>query len=163
MEVNMRIKDLLIHDYQYLFAKEDWFPPLKNAIDNLDAKNATWKPEGASINTIEEITSHMLYYQERLNFRLKGIPKQFKSVSNNEETFTYSENNDWKGIKERLYTANLELQELLIAYFNDKTSNEESLTKEISGVLRHNAYHIGQIIQIRKLQGSWHEKRIFNF
>ena len=84
----MDVKELLMKQVEASFSTEDWYPPLRMAIEGVTADQATWRPEGIAVNTIWETASHLLYYKERLLARLQGTPFN-QSVESNDETFTY--------------------------------------------------------------------------
>ena len=81
------------------------------------------------------------------------------SLGNNNNSFIIPENHTFADLKKQLLEVLLRWQELL---------SEEKVEREVNGypghvkwwailgnVSTHNAYHIGQIIYIRKLQNSW--------
>lgn len=157
----MQMKDLLMKQLEFTFNTEDWYPPLKDALNGLTEEQANWRPEGVAVNTIRENISHILYYKERLLVQLLG--ETFNNAAqNNDDTFTSPYT--WKEMLDRLYV-NHEKLEKLIGSFNEEDFNKElkgySYAKLISSINMHDAYHTGQIIQIRKLQGTWAAKRAF--
>ena len=81
------------------------------------------------------------------------------SIGNNNKSFIIPENQTFTDLKKQLLEVLLQWQGLL---------TEEKVESEVNGfpehvewwavlgnVSTHNAYHIGQIIYIRKLQNSW--------
>jgi uncharacterized damage-inducible protein DinB len=81
------------------------------------------------------------------------------SIGNNNNSFIIPENHTFADLKKQLLEVLLRWQELI---------SEEKVEREVNGypgqvkwwailgnVSTHNAYHIGQIIYIRKLQNSW--------
>lgn len=158
----MNLQELLSKQVDYSFKNEDWYPPLKAALEGLTAAQANWKPDGVAINTIWENASHILYFKERLVVHIKG--EEFKNiVQSNDDTFTSNHSDkDWKEFLIRVHKNHDELQNLL-SKLNEKDLLKEfkgrSFAKMISSINMHDAYHTGQIIQIRKLQGTWAPKR----
>jgi uncharacterized damage-inducible protein DinB len=163
-EWKMELKDLILKQLEFSFDTEDWYPPLKDALEGVTAEQANWRPEGVAVNTIWETASHILYYKERLLAQLQNETFS-NSVQSNDETFE-SQNTEsaWKEIVTR-FKENHEKLEKLISSFNeedfDKDYKGSSYSEMISSISMHDAYHTGQIIQIRKLQGSWVAKRAF--
>ncbi|HYK74833.1 MAG TPA: DinB family protein [Pseudoneobacillus sp.] len=160
----MQTKELLLKQLEYTFHTEDWYPPLKDSLEGLTADQANWKPQGVAVNTIWETVSHILYYKERLLVQLQGETFE-NSVQSNDDTFTAQNSEDeWNAMLSRLFENHNQLEKL-ISSFNEEDFNKEfkgsKFAKMISSINLHDAYHTGQIIQIRKLQGSWAAKRAF--
>ncbi|CAH0344119.1 DinB family protein [Bacillus sp. CECT 9360] len=154
---------LLTNEHKFSYYEEDWYPPLTAALEGLSAKEATWKPAGESVNSIWETINHMLYFEERLLYQLEGRMNQFNKVSENDLTFKEGNSDDdqaWEQIVKKINEIHAGLKQAITSLQED---DFESFAEAIMGVIRHDAYHTGQIIQIRKLQGSWAAKRRFEF
>lgn len=160
----MSVHDLLLKQLDYSSKTEDWYPPLKAALEGLSEEQANFRPTGEAANTIWEIASHILFYKERLLVWLKG--EWFISdIKSNDDTFTaFVREETWQSFIKRVEQNSEELERIV------NSLSEEDLKKEhkgknyaqmISSINLHDAYHTGQIIQIRKLQGSWPDKRSF--
>ncbi|MCM3238811.1 DinB family protein [Heyndrickxia oleronia] len=136
-----------------------WYLPFSDSVENLSEEEALWKPNENS-NSIAEIVQHLLYWNETWQTRyqkshLNAVP----SIGNNNNSFIIPENKTFNDLKEELLKVLLQWQDLL---------TEEKIESNVIGfpvpaqwwailgnVATHNAYHIGQIIYIRKLQKSW--------
>ena len=142
------------------FDKESWHAPFKDAIEGITAEQANWSPSGEAVNTIWENVNHLIYYKERLVANMEG--REWKHNLDGNETFylTDPSNDDkvWKKVIERAVKVQDNLRQML-----SKTSVEEldqnSLELKLVNIMLHDAYHTGQIIQIRKMQGSWPSHR----
>lgn len=152
-------KDLLSDQLLANANDPSWYDPFSDSVKNLSEEQAFWKPD-ENCNSIAEIVQHLLYWNETWQTRYKkphvnAVP----SIGDNNKSFVIPENTDFTDLKERLLEVLLKWQELL---------TEEKLESEVNGfpvpakwweilgnVTTHNAYHIGQIIFIRKLQKSW--------
>lgn len=159
----MNVKDLIQKQLEFSYKIEDWYPPLKDALEGLTADQASWKPEGIAVNSIWETATHILYYKERLLAQLRG--ETFSSVQSNDDTFV-SQNSEeaWQELLTRFDENHDKLERLLSSFSVEdfsKKYKDNSYAKMISSINMHDAYHSGQIIQIRKLQGSWAAKRAF--
>lgn len=154
----MNVIDLLLYELEHTYSQDDWYSPLKLVISDLTYEQALWKPENSSINSIWEITAHLLYYKERLLLRLRGENAEY--TSNNQETFIIQGNTqeDWDSLVKSMEQANQgindHIQKMSIIDLENDTS-KHPIWKHINGVIRHDAHHIGQIIINRKLQGIW--------
>lgn len=79
-----------------------------------------------------------------------------------DETFylTNQSNDDkeWKKVVERCENAQRNLRQALSA-ISEKELEQNSLEGKLLDIMLHDAYHTGQIIQLRKMQGSWPSNR----
>lgn len=165
----MTLNELLVHDFLHTFKKEDWYVPLTDSLNGVTLEEAVWKPEGNNVNSVAEIVSHVLYFQERLVRRLTESMDQFEQASENDETFRSSvdwNEEAWNSLLKKVNETNLELAAIIDNMKEgelQKKFGELTAAEMISGVTRHNAHHIGQIVMLRKLQGSWPASRKFIF
>ncbi len=152
--------DQLINVLDSTYDKESWYAPLKNAIEGITAEQATWKPNGEATKTIWENVNHLIYYKERLVANIEG--REWPHNLDGDQTFYLTdqskEEQDWKKVVDRVEKAHNSLRDLL-----SKASIEEldknSLESKLLDIFLHDAYHTGQIIQIRKMQGLWPSHR----
>ncbi|RZT23676.1 DinB family protein [Fictibacillus sp. BK138] len=152
-------KDLLSDQLLANANDPSWYDPFSDSVKNLSEEQAFWKPD-ENCNSIAEIVQHLLYWNETWQTRYKkSHVNAVPSIGDNNKSFVIPENENFIHLKERLLEVLLQWQELL---------TEEKLESEVNGfpvpakwweiignVATHNAYHIGQIIFIRKLQKSW--------
>lgn len=136
-----------------------WYIPFSESVEHLSEEEAFWKPDEDS-NSIAEIVQHLLYWNETWLIRYqKSHVNAVPPIGDNDKSFRIPESLTFHDLKERLLTVLLQWQDLL---------SEEKVESDVSGfpepakwwqilanVATHNAYHIGQIIYIRKLQKSW--------
>lgn len=157
----MTTKEILLEQFGASYDENGWFVALKNALLNLSAEQAAWKAEGSD-NSIWETLSHLNYYNEAYLKRFKGIDYEY-DVSSNDETFSSDENASeeaWGKEVERFVAVMSEWRALLEAA--DDARLDEAVPKKetpwsalVAHINVHNAYHGGQIVLLRKLQGSW--------
>ncbi|WP_158861299.1 DinB family protein [Lunatibacter salilacus] len=153
----MTRKEVLLKSWEISNDMENWFVPIRKALENVDAKQAVWKPEGiADFNSIQEITHHLFYYKARFLCRLCGI--DFESVANNETTFLAGLAWEWEEVKQELFSVNSKIvthiQSLKDADL-ELQQPEEAIGQQVLDLATHDAYHAGQLVLIRKLQGAW--------
>jgi uncharacterized damage-inducible protein DinB len=155
-------KEILLEQFKTCYDENGWFVALKNALNNLSAEDAAWKADGAD-NSIWGILAHLNFYNERYLKRFRGEEVE-KIKMENSETFSGAENADekaWSSEIERFDQIMSGWREAIKqadeARFNEQVSKEnDSLWWAIiSDINTHNAHHGGQIVLIRKLQGSW--------
>ncbi|MBD8027133.1 DinB family protein [Ureibacillus sp. Re31] len=136
-----------------------WYEPFSVAVENLSEELAFWKPNKES-NSIAEIVQHLLYWNQTWQTRYeKSHVNAVPSIGNNNNSFIPPENAIFADLKNQLLEVLLRWQELI---------TEEKIESNVNGfpeavnwwqvlgnVSTHNAYHIGQIIYIRKMQNNW--------
>ncbi|GAB6432522.1 DinB family protein [Bacillus luti] len=156
----MKRVDLLLNALDSTFDKESWYAPFKHAIEGLTAEQAMWKPSGGATNTIWENVNHLIYYKERLAANLEG--REWTNNLDGGETFylTNQSNSDkeWKNVVERSENAQRDLRQVLSA-ITERELEQNSLEEKLLDIMLHDAYHTGQIIQLRKMQEAWPANR----
>ncbi|HEY8563300.1 MAG TPA: DinB family protein [Pyrinomonadaceae bacterium] len=171
----MTPKEILLEQLSVTYDENGWFVALKNALRNLTAQQAAWKPDALD-NSIWGTLAHLNFYNERYLQRFKGeaIPP---STLDNSETFSTRENRKtfadgeaaseeaWQAEIERLDTIMNGWREALEAADDERLAQAVSAENQspwrdvISSINLHNAHHGGQIVVIRKLQGSWDKSK----
>jgi uncharacterized damage-inducible protein DinB len=157
----MNAKNILLRQFDTSYNENGWFVALKNAIAGITAEQAAWKPEGAD-NSIWGILSHLNYYNHAYLQRFRGIEYEY-TKSTNEETFESGgvSEGDWRAEVDRFDSImsvwRHELKNADESKFNELAPprNESLWWEVIANINTHNAHHGGQIVLLRKLQGSW--------
>ena len=155
---------MLIHGWDFAYDIEGWYPPLKDSLKDVDFKQALWKSEGSASHTIAELVSHLLYYKKRFLYRLER--KAWSSaISTNDDTFlttTYKSPAAWNAALVELDAIQKNIR-AEIQKLNDSDLDlplpDSPIGGQVLSLFMHDAYHTGQIVQLRKLYGSWPEKR----
>ena len=165
-ELYMSKKELILDQLELSRNSESWIKPLSMALEDLSIEEIVWKQNEAT-HSILEIVNHLYFYNERWLKRFKGeLPTEM--IESNASTFFEFDNvskDDWQNLVKRLDENLANWQEVI------KKSEESKLHEQIpafpvdavwwgalSNLCTHNTYHIGQIIHIRKAQGSWKVK-----
>jgi hypothetical protein len=96
--------ELLLQGWDHSYDKEDWYPPLLDALQGISAANANWRPVGAASNTIWENVHHLIFYKERLLGRLMGKETANPAGITNDDTFVVpsKEESAWQDTLARL-------------------------------------------------------------
>ena len=160
----MQRKEILVHGWDFAYDVEGWYPPLKAALKDVDFEHALWKAEGKSSHTIAELVSHLLYYKKRFLFRLerKSWPS---TINTNDDTFRtteYSSSETWGAALKELDVLQKDIRtnlEKLKDNDLDSPLPDAPIGGQVLSLFMHDAYHTGQIVQLRKLYGSWPETR----
>jgi len=149
------IKSVLLRQFKSTHVDKEWFVPANTAIEGLTAKQAMWT-DGSGNHSVGQLASHLIFWNERLLRKFKNEPEA-KFSGNNEETFpnTFDEKSWAETVKklDDVFTS----WETAIAQADDKTL--EGWYENIANMSTHNAYHTGQIIFLRKLQGTWNPEK----
>lgn len=155
-------KEILIHELTNAFEENGWFVATKNALANVTAEQAAWKPKGSD-NSIWEIISHLNYYNNAYLERFRGADFEYK-ISSNDDTFAQS-----KSPSEEAWRAEIEKFKSIVRGWREELENtdeaklnelappqnESPWWRVISNINLHSAHHGGQVVLLRKLQGSW--------
>ncbi|HLH04741.1 MAG TPA: DinB family protein [Bryobacteraceae bacterium] len=144
------LRGVLLEQLHTTHDQEDWFVPINIAVKGLTADQAKWTP-GKNDHSIGQLVNHLAFWNERALQRFKG-EKAAPYNGNNDETFNSFDARSWTETTARLDRVMKAWEQAV------ENADEATLTKNASLVAHigtHNAYHVGQILYIRKLQGSW--------
>jgi hypothetical protein len=144
------LKGVLLEQLQTTHNKEDWFVPANIAVQGMTAEQARWSP-GNGQHSVGQLTYHLVFWDSRALASFKG-EKNPKFSGNNDETFNNFDDKQWNALVKQLDVVLTEWEKAVEAADDKKIEESASL---IAHVGAHNAYHIGQIVYVRKLQGSW--------
>lgn len=144
------LKSILLEQLRTTHDKEDWFVPISVAIAGMTADQAKWTP-GAGDHSVGQLANHLLFWDTDALARFKGEP-QPKFDGNNDQTFNNFDSKQWDDTVAKLNAVLSEWDKAVEVADDKKIQDNASL---IAHVGAHNAYHVGQILYVRKLQGSW--------
>ena len=148
------LRSLLLHELHTTHNQADWFVPVNTAVDGLTAEQANWQPPAGG-HSAGQLAYHILFWNRRNLQSLLG-EKQDKFSGNNDETFDKFDARQWADIVKQLDQVMTDLEKFVA------TSDDEKLARmatTIANISTHNAYHTGQIVYVRKLQGSWNPEK----
>lgn len=144
------LKSILLEQLRTTHNQKEWFVPANVAVAGLTPEQASWR-DGKGNHSIGQLTYHLVFWNQQALAKFKGeTPAKFDG--NNEQTFDKFDAKTWAATVQQL-------DEVMTAW--EKAvgdADEEKLraaASEIAHIGTHNAYHIGQIVYIRRLQGSW--------
>ncbi|MDM5227300.1 DinB family protein [Cytobacillus sp. NJ13] len=156
----MNRTDLLLRMLDTTYDNESWYAPFKPAIEGLTAEQARWRPAGDTAKSIWENVNHLIYYKKRLAANLEG--REWAQNLDGDQTFSLTDqindDKEWMAVVERAEMVQRSLREALINTATEALE-QNSLVEKLLDIMLHDAYHTGQIIQIRKMQGSWPSHR----
>ncbi|EZH66664.1 hypothetical protein DH09_12160 [Bacillaceae bacterium JMAK1] len=147
----MDTRELLLTQLQAIHNKSGWFVSMNEALTGVTDEEALWTNH-QSANTIWGTVNHLLYYNRSYLNRFKNQGGSPYSIDSNDESFDNHSHDSWEDTTRAFDTLMTEWADAV------RTSNEETLNEkapDLTHLTIHNAYHIGQIVDIRKQQGVW--------
>jgi uncharacterized damage-inducible protein DinB len=148
------LRGVLLEQLRTTHSEEDWFVPANIAVQGLTAEQARWSP-GAGNHSVGQLAYHLWYWDARSLQQFKG-EKPAPFDGNNNETFDKFTPAQWDELVKKLNQVLIDWEKAV------ETADEKTLAEKaslIAHVGAHNAYHIGQILYVRKLQGVWDPAR----
>jgi uncharacterized damage-inducible protein DinB len=144
------LKSILLEQLRSTHTQADWFVPANTAVEGLTAEQANWT-DGKGNHSVGQLAAHIIFWNRRNLARFKGEPLE-KFNGRNDETFTSFDSKQWSATVKQLDEVMTEWEKAVEAADDAKLKSWYSTIAHIGA---HNAYHIGQIINVRKEQGSW--------
>ena len=152
-------KEIALQLWDTAYDKENWHPPLKDALHGTNSINALWRPD-AEAHNIWELLNHLVCYKDRFLCRLEE--KVFDpAITDNEMTFQRGigkTDNEWQERIAHLARVQHSIRNAISKLSDadlDKRLPDSPVGAQILSLASHDSYHTGQIMFIRKLQRSW--------
>jgi len=152
------LKSVLLSELRSTHDKAEWFVPVGIAVAGLTSEQARWIPPAGGANnpapadhSVGMIAYHLLFWNTNALAKFEG-EKPPPVPSDNSETFNDFDAAQWAETVHKL-DAVLTAWEQAVSAADDAKVAANADT--IAHIATHNAYHTGQIVLIRKLQGSW--------
>ena len=147
------LRDVLLSELRSTHNSEEWFVPANIAVKGLTPEQAKWT-DGKGNHSVGQLANHLVFWNRRALTGLKGeAPEKFSG--NNDETFNNFDARSWNETVQQLDQVLSDLEKWI------ETADEAKLKESaqtLTHISTHNAYHIGQMIYVRKEQGSWDPK-----
>lgn len=144
------LKTILLEQLHSTHDVKDWFVPVNIALEGLTPEQAKWK-DGSGNHSVGQLASHLIFWNLQQLNKFKNLP-QPAFDGNNDETFNSFDENSWKATVQKLDSVLTAIEKAIETADDAKLQSWYSTLAHINA---HNAYHTGQMIYIRKLQGSW--------
>lgn len=152
------LRSTLLEQLRSTHNKPDWFVPLNTAVAGLTPEQARWVPTNAAGKTdpdanhsVGMLAHHLLFWNTHVLTQLRG-QKPSAPPSDNEETFNKFDAASWTRTVADLDTVLNGIENTL------EHADEATLARTAhlyANIATHNSYHTGQILYVRKLQGTW--------
>ena len=144
------LRGILLEQLHTTHDNEDWFVPANIAVAGLTADQAMWSP-GKGNHSVGQLAYHLWYWDNRALIQFRGEkPPAFDG--NNNETFDHFNAAEWTDLQKKLNQVMSDWEKAVESADDQKLAQNASV---IAHVGAHNAYHLGQILYVRKLQGAW--------
>jgi uncharacterized damage-inducible protein DinB len=154
-------KEILLEQLSACQEKNGWFVSMSTALRGLTAAQACVSP-GGDAHSVWQILNHVIFWNERylMRFRDEKLPR----AENNELTFMGEGTGDeaeWKLAVERFDSVMKDWQKAIRDADEAKlagpvkSDSDTSWHSAIASMAIHTAHHIGQIVTLRKVLGTW--------
>jgi len=144
------LRGVLLEQLKTTHNTKDWFVPANTAVDGLTAEQAKWN-DGKGNHSVGQLAAHLIFWNREQLAKFKGeTPPKFSGDNN--ETFNSFDAAKWAQTQKDLDAVLTEWEKVV------ETADEAKLAQWASTIAHigaHNAYHIGQMIYVRKQAGNW--------
>ena len=144
------LRSILLEQLKTTHNQKDWFVDANTAVAGLTPEQANWT-DGKGNHSVGQLAYHLVFWNQQVLAKFKGeTPAKFDG--NNDETFTNFDAKKWNETVQQLDQVMKDIEKFV------ETADDQKLQASASTIAHigtHNAYHVGQIVYIRKLQGSW--------
>jgi uncharacterized damage-inducible protein DinB len=146
-------KGILLEQLRSTHTQAEWFVPANTAVAGLTAEQANWT-DGKGNHSVGQLVNHLVFWDRRSLQKFKGEPQE-KFSGSNDETFNFDPKKWDDSVKQ--------LDAVMTGWENAVEAADDAKLKDwystIAHIGTHNAYHIGEIVMVRKEQGSWNPEK----
>jgi hypothetical protein len=144
------LKSVLLQQLKDTHTNSNWFVCADVALAGVTPEQANWT-DGKGNHSVGQLAYHIWFWNDRNLRRLKGEDAG-KFSGNNDETFDKFDAKSWSETVQKLDAVLTELEKMVE---NADEAKLKAIAPTIANINTHNAYHIGEIVMVRKEQGSW--------
>ena len=148
------LRGVLLEQLKTTHNEKDWFVPANVAVEGLTAEQASWTDKSGN-HSVGQLANHLVFWNTEQLAKFKGEPAPKFSGDNN-ETFNNFDAKKWAETVKQLDDVMTAWEKAVEQADDAKLAQWSSAIAHIGA---HNAYHIGQMIYIRRLQGSWNPEK----
>lgn len=154
---------LLLRQSSHAVRNGQWFPSLAHSLEGVTAAEASWLPrEGARLNTIWQLVNHLTYWKKAMVRLLRDREEVLPDPAGTAfgKPGNGADEEGWQEAVEALFAASDELDGVIASLPDEALDwapegDLPSPAQVLVGMVEHDAYHGGQIVLLRKLQGTW--------
>jgi uncharacterized damage-inducible protein DinB len=141
----MTDRQMLAKMWDEMWGAYTWIPGWEPSFADLSPQQAAWRP-GPGRNSIWQHLNHVCFWRETTLRRLKGdAPKDDEIARRNFEEPTEVSDAAWLAARERLKRAHESIRAAI--------TDDNVPVDKVQYLLPHDAYHLGQVMLLRALQG----------
>lgn len=148
------LRSILLQELHDTHDRNNAFACVNNAVANLTPEQASWT-DGKGNHSVGQLLYHMTFWNQYSLAKIKRRPLPEFNGDNN-QTFDNFAAKNWKEIIRQFDQVMTDLEDLVT---NATDAQLAEWAPEVSIVASHNAYHIGEIVMVRKEQGVWDASR----
>jgi uncharacterized damage-inducible protein DinB len=141
------LRDVLLMELRETHNQKNWFVSEKEAVAGLTPEQAAWS-DGKN-HSVGQLVQHMSFWASFNLAYFKG--EHPPAPGNNDNTFNYDAR-QWDATLKQ-FDSVMDEWEHIVEKANDPTL--QKIAPLIAHISQHNAYHIGEIIAVRKAHGTW--------
>lgn len=146
----LTLREALLAELKSTHTSEEWFVPVDVAAKGLTPEQAAWR-DAKGNHSVGQLVYHLWFWDRQNLLALEGKPRD-KFSGNNDDTFNNYDPKKFDETLRQLDDVMIQLEQWV------ETAPEEKLAENaqtFTHISTHNAYHIGEIVFVRKEQGSW--------
>jgi uncharacterized damage-inducible protein DinB len=148
------LRSILLEQLKTTHNNKDWFVPANVAVEGLTPEQAMWT-DGHGNHSVGQLANHLVFWNTDALAKFKGeTPPKYNG--NNDETFNSFDAKKWSETVQALDKVMADLEKFV------ESADQKTLEKDASTIAHigtHNAYHIGQILYVRREQGAWNPEK----
>ena len=147
------LKSILLEQLRSTHNEAEWFVPANTAVDGLTAEQAAWT-DGKN-HSVGQLTYHLVFWGKEQLAKFKGEPP-VKYSGKNDDTFSNYDPKTWTETVKQLDQVLTDWEKAI------ESADDAKINQWASGIAHlgtHNAYHIGEMVMVRKEQGSWNPEK----
>lgn len=144
------LRGVLLEQLRTTHNQKEWFAPANTAVAGLTADQASWRDSKGN-HSVGQLAYHLAFWDREELAKFKGEP-EVKYSGNNDDTFNGFDPKKWDETVKQLDEV-MTGWEKAVEAADDKKIAEWAST--IAHIGAHNAYHVGEMVLVRKEQGSW--------
>ena len=141
------LKSVLMTGLEETHNKKNWFVSGKEAAAGLTAEQAAWS-DGKN-HSVGQLMQHLVFWNSQMLAQYKG--EKPAQPGDNNETFKFDPK-DWDKVVKQFDEVMTQIESQASSADDAKL---QKMAPTLARIAQHNAYHIGEIVMVRKAQGSW--------
>jgi hypothetical protein len=148
------LKGTLLQQLRETHNHKEWFVSAKEAVAGLTPEQASWTG-GKGNHSVGQLTYHMAFWDAETLADFNGESHE-KFNGKNDDTFDKYDPKQWEATVKKLEEEMTGREKAVEAADDAKIQKWAPTISKIAG---HRAYHIGEIVMVRKEQGSWNPEQ----